>query len=419
MAQTEAKRRRPLDNAAARIATLESVRRALAERLRARRSEIEETVFARFRDTGFDPAGGEDAEYVAASRVAISEAVDYGLRGIELGEPWSGSLPPATAAQTRRAARNGVSLQKVLLRYSAGRAVLEDFVVQEVEQSDLASQRIALRHVLATLGVLLDHLTSAGVNEYEHELERVAHSPELRRGERVQRLLAGGPLNPVELGYELDAWHLGVIAMGPRAKDTVWRLAAGLGRELLSVPRSEQTVWAWLGGERRLGSADVEHVLSVKEPAGVSLAIGEPYQGIDGWRLTHRQAHAAILIALRRPPPRLARFADVALLATVLRDKEFAESLVHIHLSPLEHQRGGGAVSRETLRAYFAAGGNVATTAAALGVARHTVERRLHAVEEMLGRLLHTCHAELEVALLLEELDDPTGLSGDTPSPSQ
>ena len=52
-------------------------------------------------------------------------------------------------------------------------------------------------------------------------------------------------------------------------------------------------------------------------------------------------------------------------------------------------------VLRETLRAYFAAGFNAATAAAALEVDRHTVQRRLRKVEEALGRLLHTCHAEL------------------------
>jgi DNA-binding PucR family transcriptional regulator len=43
-------------------------------------------------------------------------------------------------------------------------------------------------------------------------------------------------------------------------------------------------------------------------------------------------------------------------------------------------------------------------------VDRHTVQRRLRKVEEALGRLLHSCHAELEVALVLEELDKDTAL---------
>ena len=52
----------------------------------------------------------------------------------------------------------------------------------------------------------------------------------------------------------------------------------------------------------------------MRKPAGVSSAIGEPGKGLDGWRLTHRQAQAAMRIALRRPQ-RLTRYADVALLA--------------------------------------------------------------------------------------------------------
>jgi hypothetical protein len=39
-------------------------------------------------------------------------------------------------------------------------------------------------------------------------------------------------------------------------------------------------------------------------------------------------------------------------------------------------------------------------------VDRHTVQRRLRKIEERLGRLLHTCLAELEVALRLQELGE-------------
>jgi len=81
-----------------------------------------------------------------------------------------------------------------------------------------------------------------------------------------------------------------------------------------------------------------------------------------------------------------------------------ARSLRETYLAPLDARGDSGPVLRETLRAYFDAGFNAATAAAALQVDRHTVQRRLRKVEEALGRLLHTCHAEIEVALLLEEL---------------
>lgn len=138
-------------------AALDGVRAGLAERLHARRSELEEAIIARFRDVGFDPAAGEDLEYIAGARAAVAEAVDYGLVAIEQGEEWFGSgpppIPPAAVAQARRAARHGVSLERVLLRYNAGHTLLEDFVMQEAEHGDFSSDRMALRHVLRALGV--------------------------------------------------------------------------------------------------------------------------------------------------------------------------------------------------------------------------------------------------------------------------
>src|SRR5262249_14368679 len=83
-----------------------------------------------------------------------------------------------------------------------------------------------------------------------------------------------------------------------------------------------------------------------------------------------------------------------------------AKSLHETYLAPLDEHGDSGLVLRETLRAYFAAGFNAATAAAALEVDRHTVQRRLRKVEEALGRLLHSCHAEIEVALRLEELEE-------------
>jgi hypothetical protein len=44
-------------------------------------------------------------------------------------------------------------------------------------------------------------------------------------------------------------------------------------------------------------------------------------------------------------------------------------------------------------------------------VARKTVASRLRTIEERLGRTLHPCPAELEVALLLDELAQPSASS--------
>jgi hypothetical protein len=54
--------------------------------------------------------------------------------------------------------------------------------------------------------------------------------------------------------------------------------------------------------------------------------MGEPARGIDGWRLSHRQAKAALPTALRAPEA-FVRYGDVALLAATLADDLLATSL--------------------------------------------------------------------------------------------
>jgi DNA-binding PucR family transcriptional regulator len=91
----------------------------------------------------------------------------------------------------------------------------------------------------------------------------------------------------------------------------------------------------------------------------------------------------------------------------VLQDELLATTLRRLYLEPLQAERDGGEVAIETLRAYFAAGRNVSSAAAVLGVKRHTVTSRVRAIEEKIGRSLDTCTAEVEVTLRLQQLDLP------------
>jgi hypothetical protein len=384
---------------------LEVVRASVVERLRARLPEIEQAIFVSIRNGVSDPADNGDAEYQAGLRATVEEVVEYVLTGMEQGEEWSGTIPLAAVAQARRAARNGVGLETVLLRYTVGNRLLTGFVMDE---ADRFPSRV-LRQVLDIQGALVEPLMVAISTEYKLELERARRSREQRRGERVQRLLAGEPVDLGEFDYEFeDAWHLGVIVVGTRAREAVRGIGAGLDRDILLVAHGEKTMWAWLGGGSRLAVTSIGLRLSSMVNMGVSLAIGEPSRGMHGWRLTHHQAQAALLVALRRQQG-ITRYAEDMLLAAALQDETLATSLQEIFMSPLANQRDGGAVARETLRVYFDVTSNAATAAARLKVDRHTVERRLQKIEERLGRLLPSCQAELEVALRLHELGVTAG----------
>jgi DNA-binding PucR family transcriptional regulator len=57
------------------------------------------------------------------------------------------------------------------------------------------------------------------------------------------------------------------------------------------------------------------------------------------------------------------------------------------------------------LRAYLSARRNASATAAALGVSRQTVNKRLRTAEKRLGRYLDECMPEIEAMLRLDELE--------------
>lgn len=381
----------------------DQARVAISERLRARVQEIEHAALTRVYGIS-EPAETADPEYTDGLRAAVASALDYGLNILERGEEYAPPIPTALLVQARLAARNAVSLDTVLRRYFAGFSLLGDFVIEEAERSGLLGGE-ALKRLLGAQAALFDRVIAAVSEEYAREAESRLQSVEQRRAYLVKRLLAGELIDTSELSYDFGAHHLAAVASGPGVDEALRELATGLDRRLLLVGRGEGAVWVWLGSRRPLDLEELERFISRDWPARASLALGEPAEGIAGWRLSHRQARAAMPIALRSPQSSV-RYAEVALLASVLGDDLLATSLRQLYLEPLARERDGGEVLRETLRAYFAAHHNVSSAAAALRINRHTVTNRLRTIEELLGRPLDTCSAEIDAVLRLEDLDD-------------
>lgn len=385
------------------------VRCELSTRLRRRQLEIENGVLDRVVEVEI-PEAVADAEYVVGLRGAVSEAVNYALSGIETGEVPAQAIPLAASAQARRAARNGVPLDTVLRRYHAGDRVLYEVILGEAR--DLPCE--ALQDILRDHGPLVDHLTAGIATEYMHEVERISRSPAERLSELVKKLLAGRTGREDEIDYPLGAWHLGAIVRGPKADRVMLRVGNALGRLVLCVPAGDpSTFWVWFGGSRSLSVGDLDALLAKELPEDVSVALGEPRQGLDGWRLTHREAQIALRVALYRPQP-ITQCRHVLLLATMVQDQHVAAALIATYLLPLEGRADHGQVLRRTLRTYFKTGQNAASTAIALEKSRHTVERHIQTVELRVGQNLDACGAQIQVALWAEELMgavDPTSLS--------
>jgi hypothetical protein len=379
----------------------------IVERLQARRTEIVQAIYAHVQDVAPDSIDSRDRAYQDGILAAVMAVLDYCLEGIEHGPGSFGPIPPEAAAQARRAARSGVGLGTVLLRYIVGHKVLGNSIMDETDRSGLLNDGPALRRLRTTQDALLEHLTAAITKEYNEERKQATLSHKQRRREVVRRLLASELVDPVELAeldYELHtSWHLGMIAAGSGAEKIFQHLAAGSDRSLLCVPCGKGTLWGWLGGQQKLTAVDVGCLLAASGCGNVLLAIGEPGRGIDGWHLTHHQAREALGVAMHKRE-RFIKYADNLLLAAAVQNRTLAKSLRQRYLVPLRGHRDAVALC-ETLRAYIDAECNATSAGHALGVGRRTIESRLRTAEKLIDRPLRGCLAELDVALRLENVE--------------
>ena len=320
------------------------------------------------------------------------------VESFEQGDDWEPVLPPALTAQLQYAARRGASLEQIMRGIGViGSAFL-----------DLVFARLDDRYAKATLQYMAawqkrnsDKVMMAFATAYTEEIERLDRSPTRDLREQVKKLLEGGPADTKAFDYRLDAFHFGLIAVGEKVDLVFHRLAETLGCDLLIVPDAKHTFWIWLGAPRQLDFSGLEAAISATTDA-LTISAGELRSGVDGWRLSHLEAEAAAPVAALEGPG-LVRHSNVALLASALYREEVGRSLINRYLDPLNRHRDAEDL-KSTLRRYFELSCNAASTASALGVNRHTVQRRLRRVEEAIGEPPSARHAEFSVALQLERL---------------
>ena len=374
----------------------------LAAGLRTRREGLEEALRARAVATaGAFELAGRDCEGLQG---VIAAALDYGLASLELDDTSAPvPVPLELLWGARRWARDGVGLDAVMRRYCAADAIFSDALIEEAQGMGISQPE--LRQVFRAQARALDHLLEAVGEEYSREVETISGSPRRSQRELVGGLLEGKLLDASTLPYDFEAHHLALAASGPGREQAIRALATSLDRRLLLVEADEESAWAWFGGSEPLQAREIPLACLAEATEGLHLGIGEPSEGMAGWRQGHRQAKAALSFALAASQS-LVRYREACLLGTVLGDDLLSASLQKLYLAPLEEDRDGGETARRTLRAYFNAAWNISSAAAALGVSRQTASKRLATIEKRIGRPLSACAAELETALRLWELGE-------------
>jgi PucR C-terminal helix-turn-helix domain len=161
----------------------QSVRAALAERLRERLPELQGAVATRIYAIS-DPRQVADPGYLHGLNEAVAAAIEYRLAVLEGGERQAPGVPAVLLAQARLDARDGVPLDTVLRRYFAGNALFGDFLVEEAERAEVANA--ALRPLLAAQATLGDRLITEVSAEHAREAKAALPLAE-RRAESVLR----------------------------------------------------------------------------------------------------------------------------------------------------------------------------------------------------------------------------------------
>lgn len=387
-------------------------RAELCDRLRSRMSEIQESIAAKLTASGFGSSVEGEPDLERGQWESVRACIDLTLLAIELSSKWEEVLvPPAAVVQVRRVARLGLSLQTVLGRYTDGYEVLWDYLLDEIENTEIPeSERAALlRSASCQLALVVGKVLPLVAAKHIETTALGNQSRQERAGVIVEALLRCAAVSTEELGYDVDGRHVAIVATGAGAETAVRRLLAIEGRSSLILPRVDGVVWAWLQTDKipDLVAREIDRNLA----EGVRLAIGEQASGRAGFRASHRQAQAAMAVAICQRKF-VTRYADVLLLVPAVTDRECGDSLISIYLSPLEESPERSPSLKETLCAYFESELNTSATAARLNVDRRTAMTRLREIEERLGFLIHVRHAELEVALRLDELRHREVLDG-------
>jgi PucR C-terminal helix-turn-helix domain/GGDEF-like domain len=317
-------------------------------------------------------------------------------RDLEGREP-----PPHAAEEARMTANLGIKLGPLLLGYRIAQRLIFEVAMDKCRElsADQVVRDSVLRVTSRWLFAYIDWLTPRMTEVYERERDLLLRDRDRRKRQLVRDLVDGQPVDTGQLGYSLHGEHLGVIAWGQEPERALLALRDATGLALLTVAGTDATAWGWLGATT-LGHTELRAVRDFAPPASAHLAIGEPGQGLEGFRVSYRQAWNTYRLSRGRGDP-VTWHSDVTLLALTLQDTALAREFVLRELGPLAERDERNELLRDTLKAYFATGQNAASAAAALGVHDRTVLYRLRSIEDRLGRPILARREELGVALRL------------------
>jgi hypothetical protein len=362
-----------------------------------------------------EPQLGADEAIASDLRRSVQANVELGL--LLLARPEvpieQTSAPPEAIELATSMLRRGVEPGALIQAYRVGQNAFWRWWMDDVADhvDDPRVLIAALDHSSARLFGYLDSVISRLLRHYQEERERWLGGALARRAEVLHAILAGDDDTAAAsraLGFELERpllalalWRTDDPPPAEHPLDGLERLAQAIAAALgagraLTLPAGSTTLWAWIGS----GALDraAEAAETARGPAE-AVALGGPAAGAAGLRDAHRDAREARRVARLAGDAAVVRHDEVEIAALVSADPDGLRRFVARTLGPLAEDAPGPARLRDSLGAWFAAGGNARVAAEALGTHKNTVLYRVRRAEDLLGRPLGTGALDVQVAL--------------------
>jgi len=362
------------------------------------------------------------AASVTANVATILDVFEAGADNAQL------EAPAAAVEYARRLAQRGVAISALLRAYRLGQAVFQQRMIRGVAEQSTATDVVvqAAMELATTTFNYIDRISEQVVVAYQTERDRWLRNRGAVRSARVMSLLAEGEVNIGEaeksLAYPLRQTHRGVVVWVEASSEALDRLSRlervvgrlaehfGCERAPLVIAPDDSTVWAWLpvpSMRSQQSQPQSGQVTPFTADDTAWVAVGDPGAGVEGFRLTHRQARQAQIVSMAADPQHRTRVTESAragLVALMCADLDAVRAWVQNTLGALALDDDANARLRETVRAFLSAGGSYTAAAQELTLHKNTVQYRIRKAEETRGRPLADGRLDVEVALLAEHL---------------
>jgi len=354
----------------------------------------------------------------------LHASVDENVRGmshlIALQLPAHNVAAPSAALEyTRRLAQRGVSVIALVRSYRVGHAAFLDWCVRQLDargDEPRLVQAIAGRMVQLSFAYI-DQVSEQLVGVYQQERDRWLLTQTAVRASRVRKLLAREDVDvdatEAVLGYRLRQHHLALIGWVPEQTRggagllRLDRLGQTLATDLgcagrpLFVPFDESIAWLWLplGGRAEIDQAALSRLVAQHDPT-IHVAVGQPDQGVAGFRASHLQAATARGVAMAADPPHRVTLTErVGPIALLCADLEATRVWVHRTLGKLAADEPNLVPLRETLRVFLECGSSYTAAADTLNLHRNTVQYRMNRARNLLPGPITDQRSDIQLAL--------------------